>query len=181
MEMKRTNLFIEKSFQTKFILKFSVLILLCSVFTAAIVMILSGRFTTVAIEGASVVIKSAEDFLAPVLALSVLTATIFCALAVMALTLVMSHKIAGPMYRMKSEIERFASGDLNANFATRKSDQLKALSGALVGMTDVYKSKRKELKTAIADLKDSIEKQAPREEVAKKADIVEHVANYFRL
>ena len=79
----------------------------------------------------------------------------FSALSVVALTLFVSHKISGPLYRLTKEIEKIKEGDLKANFTTRKNDQLKGLSVAFAEMSGTLVLKYSELKGKIEELTSS--------------------------
>jgi len=47
-----------------------------------------------------------------------------------------SHKIAGPMYRIERSAEAIQDGDLRVNFRVRKSDEMRDTAGALEDMVE---------------------------------------------
>jgi methyl-accepting chemotaxis protein len=65
---------------------------------------------------------------------------------VLVLTVLMTHKIVGPLYRMKKEVEGLHGGDLTRNFNLRADDQLKELAKALGDMEAMLRGKIKNLK-----------------------------------
>ena len=66
-DCKRQQHFIDKNFQTNFILKFSSIVVLGSILIGVVVMFLSRGMTTVTIENTNVVVKSTIDFLFPII------------------------------------------------------------------------------------------------------------------
>ena len=156
---RRRNYFIDKNFQTKFIIKFCIIVIISSLAVGVSIFYLSQNFTTVAIENAHVIVKKTSDFMLPIVAETLALVTLFSAIAVIILTLFTSHKIAGPLYRLKKEIELFKGGQIEANFRTRNTDQLQDLAEALADMSRVLSAKHRELKGALAELKDSLQRQ----------------------
>lgn len=121
---RRKTRFIEKSFQSKFIVKFCLLVVLAGLLTIGIVYLLSARSTTVTIVNSEVVVKSTADFLLPVLIQTVLVVMVLIGLATIAVTLFVSHKIAGPLYRLKQGLHELGEGNLAGEIKLRKFDQL---------------------------------------------------------
>ena len=121
---RRKTRFIEKSFQTRFILKFCLLVVLGGLLTTVILYLLSMRSTTVSIVNSEVVVKTTADFLLPVLIQTVLIVMVLIGLATIAVTLFVSHKIAGPLYRLKKGMQDLNQGNLVDEIKLRKFDQL---------------------------------------------------------
>ncbi len=182
MQTPRKIYFIEKSFQGRFILKFASIVVISSCIMALVVLLLSKRFTTIAIENAHVMVKSTADFIFPLLVLTILIVTAFSAVAVTILTLLMSHKIAGPIYRLQKEIKLLGTGDLNPNFKIRRHDQLQELARALSEAAEAIKIKHFDLKNKVNQLKDGIENNAADKNTLKnKLREIEDIVNYFKV
>lgn len=180
-KFKRRNYFIDKSFQTKFIIKFCVIAIISSLVIGASIFYLSMKFTTVAIENAHVIVKSTSDFILPAIIETIALVTLFSALSVIILTLFTSHKIAGPLYRLKKDVELFKGGSLNIDFRTRHTDQLKDLAGSLSEMSKVLSEKHAGLKTKLAELKELLQKPGEdKTAVMRKLAELESVVNYFK-
>jgi len=150
---KRRNYFIDKDFQSKFIIKFCLLVVLAALIITGILYCVGKRSTTVAILNSRVVVHSTADFLLPILAQTVLVVMVILGLATVIVTLLFSHKIAGPLYRFKKAIEGVSSGNLAANFHLRNYDQLKGLSDEVNGMIDKTRQQIELIKTDLAKLK----------------------------
>lgn len=65
---------------------------------------------------------------------------------VVLLSIFLSHKIAGPLYRVERFIKGVARGDLSAKLRLRKGDELQELAEAINDMTDDLKNRVKKLK-----------------------------------
>ena len=136
---RRRNYFIDRKFQGEFIARFCFIVIIASIFIGFLVLYLSRDFTTVTIENTKVMVKTAADFMLPIMVQTVIVVNLFAGLAVIILTLFTSHRIAGPLYRLKREIDLLKSGDMHANFRIRKTDQLQDLA---VSLTDLAESLR---------------------------------------
>jgi len=125
---RRKNYFIDKNFQTKFIVRFCLLIMLASLMTGALVYYLNRQTTTVAFENLKVVVKSTADFILPILLEVMVVVTFVIGLATIAITLFTSHKIAGPLYKLKVELEKMKEGDFSSPVRIRAKDQLQKVA-----------------------------------------------------
>jgi len=150
---KRRNYFIDREFQTKFILKFCLLVVLAGVITTGILYFVGKRSTTVSILDSRVIVRSTADFLMPILIQTVLAVLVIMGLATIIITLLFSHKIAGPLYRFKKAIEGVKLGNLSANFHLRNYDQLKGLSSEVNAMIDKTREQINLIKADVANLK----------------------------
>ena len=181
-KIRRRNYFIDKPFQTIFIVKFCIIVIISSFVIGASIFYLSTGFTTVAIENAHVIVKSTSDFMLPVVIETIILVTLFSAAAVILLTLFTSHKIAGPLYRLKVEIEKFKLGQLNASFRTRRTDQLQDLTESLAEMSRVLTEKHLGIKNRLSELKVSLEKPgADKDAIMRKLNELETDISYFKI
>jgi methyl-accepting chemotaxis protein len=172
---KRRNYFIDKEFQSKFISKFCILVVLAGLVTTGIIYFMGGKSTTVAIVDSRVIVRSTADFLLPILLQTVLAVMVVTALATIIVTLLFSHKLAGPLYRFKKAVEGVKNGDLGANFHLRNYDQLKGLSNELNAMINKLREQISAIKADVAELKEKKGNIAEQqiEELDKKV-------NYFK-
>jgi methyl-accepting chemotaxis protein len=58
----------------------------------------------------------------------------------------LSHRIAGPLFRIERYVRAVAKGDLSAKLHLRKNDELKDVAGAINDMTDDLRNRVKKLK-----------------------------------
>ncbi len=166
---RRRKYFINKDFQTKFVVKFCVPIIITALLSAFMVYHFSGRSTTTVFENSRLSIKPTSEFIMPGLVLSSLISIILVGIATVIIMFFQSHKIAGPLHKLESSIERMSAGDLSFDISFRKGDAVKILSDVfnkslkkLSGMVMHVKDEYAQLDSALADLKKRLPKdQAP--------------------
>ncbi len=121
---KRKNYFIDTRFQTRFILKFSALVVLGAGVTMLLLYLFSQNSTTVAFVKARVSVMTTADFLFPLLLQTVAVVTVLVGGAAVGVMLFVSHKIAGPLFRFKQTFRELAAGNFSNQVKLRKDDQL---------------------------------------------------------
>jgi len=184
---KRSLYFIDKNFQSKFIFKFCLIVIVSSVLIGGLMFFLSRNSTTVAIENTRVSVKRTADFILPVIVETLLIVVLFSAVAVLLVTLFISHKIAGPLYRLKKEIDILKEGDLTRNFNIRAKDQLQELAKSLHGMSDSLRQRHAELKNKCYTLKSYLQANdfrippEQKEKLSKMLQDIDTVLSYFKI
>ena len=160
---RRRKYFIRKSFQSRFIIKFCILVMIGAFLSGIIIYMMSKNTVTTTFENSRLLMKSTADFILPAVLLASAIVIVFIGALAIALTLFTSHNIVGPLYRMEKDIEDVASGDLTKKFKVRKTDEIKTLATSLEKMTNV-------LNRDIADIKNSLfEIETALEEPDKKS------------
>ncbi len=149
---RRRQYYIKKEFQRNFILKFCLLVLTGSVISGVIIYLKSGATATTSFEGLRLVIKSTADYILPAILLSGIAVAVITVIATIFITLLTSHKIAGPLYRIEKDIDSLASGNLRQKFNLRQGDEIKPLAKALDSMTCFLSGEVTALKKNIAEL-----------------------------
>jgi methyl-accepting chemotaxis protein len=135
MGYKRRNYFINKTFQSEFILKFCGLVILGSVLFGIILYMFSKNALTTSFENSRLVIKSTADYIFPGLLFGGIITAVITALAAGAVVILMTHRIVGPMYRFEKYIKEIGSGRLNSDLKIRKKDQFQNMADSLNNMT----------------------------------------------
>ncbi|MCS7151203.1 MAG: hypothetical protein NZ928_02305 [Endomicrobia bacterium] len=64
----------------------------------------------------------------------------------------MSHRIAGPLYRINRELDKFLRGETDVNFKLRKKDELRSISEKLQVLIDKVLSDREKVKLLLEKL-----------------------------
>jgi len=126
---QRRNYYIDKDFQTKFIIKFWLIVAAGSLLTAALVYWLAQHSTTVSIVEGRVAVHTTAEYLLPLLVQTISIELVVVSLATALMTLFISHKIAGPLYRFKVSLKALGEGDL-ASVHLRQGDQLQEIASA---------------------------------------------------
>ena len=147
-KIQRRKYLIDPSFQIKFILKFCAIVTASSLLLGGFVFLLTRGSTTVAIENTKVLVKPTSDFILPSLFLTVFIVSVFSAVVILFVALFITHKIVGPIFRLKREIELMKEGDMSRNFGLREKDQLQELAKSLSAMAGNFRYKHAELKNA---------------------------------
>lgn len=143
---RRRTYFIEKKFQAHFILRFCVLVILGTLVTGIVLYLFSSHSTTVTFENTRAVVKSTADFILPILIQTIIVVTIIVGIATIILTLFVSHKIGGPLYRFKEEMKTIGAGNLKTGFHIRKTDQLQDIASGLNTMIESLRQVHLDLK-----------------------------------
>jgi methyl-accepting chemotaxis protein len=159
----RKKYFIEKQLQTKFIL---CTILLLMFYTLLFVMILflpyvihlSSDYPLKEQTEAARMLLSLHTSIWPALAVVVLSLGV--------LSLFISHKVAGPIYRLKKYLAEIAAGNVDVDLKFRKRDELHDLSASvnvviheLRLLVRALKHDHAAVSSCMADIEQQIEKQ----------------------
>lgn len=147
--------FVDKKFQTSFIMKFCALVIVGSLLTGALVYFFSQQSTTVVFEHSRALVKSTADFLLPLLIQTIIVVCAIVAAATIILTLYISHKIAGPLHRLKKEFAAIGVGNLAGDFSLRKGDQLQDVAVSMSEMVKGLRDKIADLRNNWREFKDS--------------------------
>ena len=174
----RRNYFIDRGFQSKFIIRFCLVLLVTSLLIGALFIFFTESSTTVAIENTKVVVKRTSDFIMPIMVQTLIIVTISSALSVIILTLFTSHKIAGPLYRVKKEIDRLKQGDLTSSCRIRKNDQLQNLANDISDLTEAWRDKHKLLRDKVLDIRTSLDSGI---DVKDKVKELEDIQQFFKV
>jgi len=145
---QRSNYYIDKSFQTKFILKFCSLLAFGSALTVALIYWLARHSTTVGIANGRVAVHTTAEYLLPLLLQTVFIELVIVSLAAIAMMLLVSHKIAGPLHRLKIMLGLLGEGDFSSSMRLREGDQLKQVAVTYNETVEKINGRIKTLKNA---------------------------------
>ncbi|MFA6384293.1 MAG: hypothetical protein WCY10_02855 [Candidatus Omnitrophota bacterium] len=143
----RKQYLIDKKFQLAFIMKFCSVVVISSLAIGALIFYVSRNSTTVAIQNTRVFVKPTSDFILPQLVIISIAVSVVFSSILFVMALISTHRIAGPLYRLRKEIESFRGGDLTNAFIIRDKDQLKGLAKSLRDMGSALRRKHAELKS----------------------------------
>lgn len=152
MRKRRRIRIVNMEFQLNFILKFCAVIIFAALTIAAIVYTLSIPSTTTVFENSRLTLKSTSDFILPILILSSLVAIIIAGLITIIITLFISHRIAGPLYRLEKDIAEVNQGNLGVEIRVRKKDELQNLAKSLNQMLKIIRNTVVEANKELADI-----------------------------
>ena len=148
---RRKQYYIKRPFQRRFMIQFSALVILgCVTFGIALYLYSAQTLTTAFIDSRLRVMRTA-DFLLPALFLSAFVVTSVIAIAAAVRLLLLSHQIAGPLYRLEKTAEAIGGGNLNLQVRLRSKDELQDFAEAMSGMI-------RELRTQVLQIKNQNER-----------------------
>ena len=178
---RRRNYFIKKEFQTRFILKFCILVVLTTLISASVLYHFSSQSVTTVFEDSRLTIKPSTEFIVPGLILSTLISVIIVGVATVAVVLFISHRIAGPLYKLEDSLEQVANGDVSFDIRLRKGDETEKLAEAfnatsrgLDNLISGVKEESAQLDSAITGLKTMIA-QLPAEQQGNLKKAIEEL------
>lgn len=175
MKRQRKNYFINKGYQTEFILKFCGLVAIGCVAFGAAMYIFSSRTLTTSFENSRLVVRSTADYLLPGLLSGGVLVAFLTAIATSIVVILMTHRVAGPMYRFEKQAQKVGSGELHSDLRIRRKDQFQNFVDVFNEMTeDLRKGLLKvirvsdKLDTLIEQLSDSANSEILLKEDIKK-------------
>jgi methyl-accepting chemotaxis protein len=184
---KRRQYVVDAPFQLAFIFKFAAIVIVSSLLIGVMIFAFTQRSTTVAIEKTKVYAKPTSDFILPTLVLTVIGMTTSAGVTVFLMAFFISHRIAGPVYRLKREIDALTKGSLNRNFSIRKHDHLQDLSSSLQDMSDKFYKQHMALKTDYEALSHILRREGislskiERVEIEKILDDIQTNIDYYKM
>ncbi|MBN1871029.1 MAG: methyl-accepting chemotaxis protein [Candidatus Omnitrophica bacterium] len=150
---RRSNYFINKPFQTMFIIKFCVLVVIATLIFSFMIYRFSTDSVTTVFENSRLQIKPSTQFIMPALIAGGFLSVILVGIATIIVVLFMSHRIAGPLYKLEKSIVRLGEGDLSFYVDFRAGDEMKKLAEAF-NMTS------RRLNTLLLEMKTNIREVA---------------------
>jgi methyl-accepting chemotaxis protein len=189
--IRRRIYFIEKPFQAKFILKFCGLVGAGGILTIILLYLWAKGTTTVAIVNSRVAVNTTADFLLPLFIQTVAITTVLVAIATVFVTLFISHKIAGPLYRFKRIMEALGDGNFLNEVRIRRNDQLQDLAKIFDQMIAKNRSRIQELKSELSAFKEKLNRISEDEVLGNKktllrelksiSDEVQKLVSYYKV
>ena len=138
---KRKIKYIKKDFQRGFILKYCIIACLSMVLASILVYWLTSDTVTATYRYHRISLQPTSDVIAPTLVASYASVLLFLILATVHTTLYISHKIAGPLYRLEEDIKLIADGNLSIRIRLRQEDQLQDLATQINQLVDNLEKK----------------------------------------
>jgi len=148
----RKHYFINKRFQFSFILKFCLLVFLGSALSIGFIFLLSRETLTSSFNDSTLVIESTASAMLPAVLMSNVIVFALVSVAVIVVTLFISHKIAGPLYRLEQGLNAVIAGDLGHRIHFRKKDQVGVLADRFNEMTESIQQRVSDIKKEAAEL-----------------------------
>ncbi len=127
---KRRNYFIKRDFQLKFIIKFCLILFVGIILSTLLVFVFSQETLTSSFDNSRLMIQNTGYAIMPTLLITNLITLGIITLAAIGVTLFVSHKIAGPMFRFEQDMKKISNGDLLVRINLRQKDQFSEMAKA---------------------------------------------------
>jgi len=180
---RRKNYFIKKEFQTRFIIKFCGLLILASVISGFILYLFSWGTATTTFVNSRLSIVSTADYILPVLIGGGLIAVFLVSIATAVLLKYLSHRIAGPLFKIEKSLREIGEGNLNLKIALRSTDEISKQAECVNQMTEKLKTHLLEIKAQARDLGreiDSLKTHDAFKSLSEKKEKLDEAIAYFK-
>jgi methyl-accepting chemotaxis protein len=156
---KRRQYFINRKFQAGFILKFIGVLVFGAVLSVAVTMLATKATLTSSFEGSKLVIEKTSLAILPSVVFTNVITTLVVGMIVIVITLLVSHKIAGPMFRFEKDLEEISQGNLMKHIQTRQGDQFSSVAKNLNSMVENLNKKLSEVQGELDRIAEAAAKQ----------------------
>jgi len=179
---KRRDFLIKKDFQARFIMHFFLLVIMGGFTSTGLLFLLSSGNLTSNFNNSHLSVKDTAIYLLPPIIYTNLVTMIIISCALIAVTLIISHKIAGPLFRFEKDVQLIAAGDLTHVIRLRRKDQLKRLSMDINQMTWQFNYKIVRIHQGLNQfLNTAAQHDVPDSLVQQIQELLEKVETEFRL
>lgn len=179
---RRKNYFIKKGFQIRFILKFCLLVLVGVIMSTGLLFLFSRGTLTSSYQQSRLMIRDTASAILPTTIYINLVILGLITLATIVIILVISHKLAGPLFRFEKELKEIGEGNLTTVIRLRKRDQIADLAGSLNDMTDSLREKVLAVQKEVEHLSETASRvNAPKEIVEQLNQLHQKIVSHFKI
>jgi len=166
--LRRKNYFIKKEFQVSFASRFVMLLIIEAILVVMVFMFLSlDTVTTGYFDSALRVERTIHFFFVPLFFI-LLVVVGAISLAGMATFMILSHRIAGPLFRIEEDLKEIKNGNLAKRIQLRKTDQLVELKEGINSLVISLDERIGRIKDSI----DTVEQSLSQRDQGKLSDAV---------
>ena len=149
LKHKRSHYFVKKAFQLSIILKFCLIVLSGAAVSTGLLLLFSQDTLTSTFRGSHLEIQTTARVILPAIIYTNLITLVLITIATIIVTLFISHKLAGPLFRFEKEIREISEGKLSKDIRLRANDQI-------VPIADNLNLMRQSLRGKIAGIRDDL-------------------------
>ena len=160
---RRRTYYIQRKFQTAFIVRFCFIALGAMILTSVILYRLTQDTLTTTFTSSELVIQKTSWIILPNLIITNLIVLACFIVATVFLTLYMSHRIGGPLHQIEKMIDQMSHGNLKGRVSFRKGDQLKGIESKFNHMIAGTNNRVRQIQTEVGQVKALI--QSPDEQI----------------
>ncbi|MBN2121393.1 MAG: methyl-accepting chemotaxis protein [Candidatus Omnitrophica bacterium] len=181
---KRKNYLINKRFQINFIFKFIVLIVLESALILGLFMYVSKNTLTTGYAGSILKIERTQNFFFVPFIFITLIVVVGVAIVALVVFTLLSHRIAGPLYRFEKVLKQMEEGDFTGSINLRKTDQLVEFREALNNFMNSLDKRMGSIKDGLKDVESLLSKGDDPQvisELNKSLSLIKKEINHFKV
>jgi methyl-accepting chemotaxis protein len=157
---QRRIVYIHKTFQRGFILKFC-LIAFCAMSAASLLLyFFSKNSMTATYRYHHLALQQTGEAILPALIVTNLVVLLGLLFVTAVVTLYVSHKIGGPLYRLNKSLESIGRGDLASHLRLRQHDQLTELASGLNQMIQGLNDRVRRIQAEVKELREKVQGSA---------------------
>ncbi len=157
VHFKRSNIFINKAVQARFIIGVFLLILFSGLCSALLIFWITGGDLQAQAKTAHASIANAGDRLWLSILIGNVVSMVIAGTIAMFVVLYATHKIVGPLYRFEKICEQVGEGNLDGLVSLREKDQLQTLGLAFTNMVNRLRARKSEQQELIARINIQLE------------------------
>lgn len=181
-KIRRTHYFIKRGFQFSFILKFCLLVLIGVILSTGLLLLFSQDTLTSSFDQSKLMIEKTSLAILPAAVYTNLITLGLISFATIVITLFVSHKLAGPMFRFESDLEVIRDGDLTKQIRLRKKDQFMDMVDSLNRMTGGLRAKILNIQDSVDGIMEiASDQNAPHEVINGLEDLQEMIKTNFKV
>lgn len=179
---KRKSYFVKKDFQFRFILKFCIILLIGVIISTGLLFLFSQKTLTSSFEQSRLIIKNTGLAILPSVLYTNLITLGLITLATIIVTLFVSHKIAGPMFRFEKELKEIGGGDFTRRVTLREKDQITDMADRLNNMIASLQDKVIDIRTEVEHVRKSASTQnAPKTLIDELNKLHQKIESSFKV
>jgi methyl-accepting chemotaxis protein len=169
--IKRKIVFIEKPFQTKFIFKFCLLALASMILASVVLYLISADTYTMTYRYSRLDMSPTSDAIGPALLGTNLAVLVALIAATIYLTLYISFRIGGPLFRFSQDMKMIGEGNLVKRINLREGDQLRKFAQVINDMAEQLHARASTIQEDIAQLNSlAHDPNCTKEELSKRIE-----------
>jgi methyl-accepting chemotaxis protein len=177
---RRRVVYIHRAFQRKFIIQFCVIALCAMIAASLLVYFFSKNTLTATYRYHHLALQRTGEAILPALVITNLVILLALLAATIAVTLYVSHKIAGPLYRLGRSLENIGSGDLTFSVQLREHDELSEIAQTLNNTIENLRSRVSQIQEEIHGLKEkTLSTGWSAEEIQRDIDSLHQKTHYL--
>ncbi len=151
---RRRIKYIEKNFQRNFIFRFCLVAIVAMAAASVLLYALSGDTVTASYRSSHLVLEKTSDAIIGKLIITNLAVLVAFLIVTIFVTLYVSFKIGGPLFRFSQDLRYIADGNLKKRVRLRKGDQLQKFAEELNNLVENIETRVREVQEQVVELKE---------------------------